>query len=315
MREINDPDLTTRSPYQFGDLVERHGEHVVQHEREAFCRVQSLEDDLQRDPDRVREQRFVLGPRPRQSRRSARVGTRRAAPRHVSAGPAACSGRSARRPSSATPQGCRSPAHPPARGAAKPPAPHRPPRSPIPGFGRRPIAAAVGRDPTCSPIRADPCHTAAWFRVIPGRPLQANRCDRRCLMARIQGVSKREAGPDDPAGLQVRTEDDEEADRPRAADRQRDRADGDLGPPAEDDDRDGQVQPGGAQGEVRRRAAQEPGRAEGRADDRLRVLRRPRLADLPQLRLLRRGAAGAAATARATCSPNARSWRSTTRSP
>ena len=29
---------------------------------------------------------------------------------------------------------------------------------------------------------------------------------------------------------------------------------------------------------------QEPGRAEGRADDRMRVLRRPRLADLPQLR-------------------------------
>jgi hypothetical protein len=44
--------------------------------------------------------------------------------------------------------------------------------------------------------------------------------------------------------------------------------------------------------------AREPRRAEGRTDDRLRVPRRPRLADLPQLRPLRRRAAGAAALPR-----------------
>ena len=69
-------------------------------------------------------------------------------------------------------------------------------------------------------------------------------------------------------------------------------------------------------GDSRRRAAQEPGRAEGRADDRLRVLRRPRLADLSQLRASpTRSCWRCRATARATCSPSARSWRSTTRSP
>ena len=46
---------------EHSDLVERDGEHVVQHERDAFCRVQSVENDLQRDPDGVGEQGFVLG--------------------------------------------------------------------------------------------------------------------------------------------------------------------------------------------------------------------------------------------------------------
>lgn len=36
-----------------GDLVERHGEHVVQHERDAFRRSQHVEDDQQRGSDRV----------------------------------------------------------------------------------------------------------------------------------------------------------------------------------------------------------------------------------------------------------------------
>jgi hypothetical protein len=33
----------------------------VQHERDAFCRVQSVENDLQRDPNGVGEQGLVLG--------------------------------------------------------------------------------------------------------------------------------------------------------------------------------------------------------------------------------------------------------------
>ena len=55
------PGRLGRALDQHGDLVERNGEHVVQHEREAFCRTQSVENDLQRDPDGVGEQGFVLG--------------------------------------------------------------------------------------------------------------------------------------------------------------------------------------------------------------------------------------------------------------
>jgi hypothetical protein len=49
------------APDQRSDLVERDGEHVVQHEREPLGRRQRLEHDEQREPDRVGEQRFVLG--------------------------------------------------------------------------------------------------------------------------------------------------------------------------------------------------------------------------------------------------------------
>ena len=43
------------------DLVEGHGEHVVQHEREPLGRAQRLEHDEQREADRVGQQRLVLG--------------------------------------------------------------------------------------------------------------------------------------------------------------------------------------------------------------------------------------------------------------
>ena len=44
-----------------GDLGERHREHVVQHERQSLGRGQRVQHDQQRQPDRVGEQRLVLG--------------------------------------------------------------------------------------------------------------------------------------------------------------------------------------------------------------------------------------------------------------
>jgi hypothetical protein len=55
------PGRLRRALDEHSDLVERDGEHVVQHERDAFCRVQSVENDLQRDPNGVGEQGLVLG--------------------------------------------------------------------------------------------------------------------------------------------------------------------------------------------------------------------------------------------------------------
>ena len=43
------------------DLVERHGEHVVQHERQPLGRGERVQHDQQRQPDRVGEQRLLLG--------------------------------------------------------------------------------------------------------------------------------------------------------------------------------------------------------------------------------------------------------------
>ena len=43
------------------DLLERHREHVVQHEGEALRGRQRVEDDEQGEPDRVGEQRLLLG--------------------------------------------------------------------------------------------------------------------------------------------------------------------------------------------------------------------------------------------------------------
>jgi hypothetical protein len=43
------------------DLVEWHTEHVVQNEGESFGGAQRLEDDEQGEPDRVGQQRLVLG--------------------------------------------------------------------------------------------------------------------------------------------------------------------------------------------------------------------------------------------------------------
>ena len=42
------------------DLLERHGEHVVQHERQPLGRRQRLQHHQQRQPDRVGQQRLVL---------------------------------------------------------------------------------------------------------------------------------------------------------------------------------------------------------------------------------------------------------------
>jgi hypothetical protein len=44
-----------------GDLVEGHGAHVVQHEREPLGGGQRVEDHQQRETDRVGQQRFMLG--------------------------------------------------------------------------------------------------------------------------------------------------------------------------------------------------------------------------------------------------------------
>ncbi len=43
------------------DLVERHREHVVQDEGDAFGRRQRVQDDEQGEPDRVAQQRLLLG--------------------------------------------------------------------------------------------------------------------------------------------------------------------------------------------------------------------------------------------------------------
>ena len=43
------------------DLLEGHGEHVVQHEGEPFGRGQRVEDHEQRGTDRVGQKHFVFG--------------------------------------------------------------------------------------------------------------------------------------------------------------------------------------------------------------------------------------------------------------
>jgi len=55
-------------------LVEGHGEHVVQHEREPLGGGQRVEDDEQRQPDRVGQQRFRDN-RPAAAVREPRYGT------------------------------------------------------------------------------------------------------------------------------------------------------------------------------------------------------------------------------------------------
>ena len=53
-----------RAPDDGGDLVERHREHVVEHEGDALGRGQRVEHDEQREADRVPEQRLLLGVHP-----------------------------------------------------------------------------------------------------------------------------------------------------------------------------------------------------------------------------------------------------------
>ena len=55
------PRRLRRAIDEAGDLVERHGEHVVQHERQPLGRCERLEHHEQRQPHRVGQQRLVLG--------------------------------------------------------------------------------------------------------------------------------------------------------------------------------------------------------------------------------------------------------------
>ena len=50
-----------RAPDDLGNLVEGHGEHVVEDERDALGRCQLLEDHQQGEPDRVGQDGLVLG--------------------------------------------------------------------------------------------------------------------------------------------------------------------------------------------------------------------------------------------------------------
>ena len=74
-----------------GDLVERHGEHVVQHEGDPFGGRQRVEDDEHREPDRVAQQGFLLGidARPPDSGSDPGGGSR-GTPRGASCATAAC---------------------------------------------------------------------------------------------------------------------------------------------------------------------------------------------------------------------------------
>ena len=50
-----------RATDERGDLLEGHGEQIVEHERHALGGSELLEHDQERDPDRVGEQRLLLG--------------------------------------------------------------------------------------------------------------------------------------------------------------------------------------------------------------------------------------------------------------
>jgi uncharacterized RmlC-like cupin family protein len=56
--------LRSGAPHDGGDLLKRHGEHVVQHEREPLGGSQGFEYHEQRESDRVGQQRLVLGVEP-----------------------------------------------------------------------------------------------------------------------------------------------------------------------------------------------------------------------------------------------------------
>jgi hypothetical protein len=54
-----------RSLHDRRDLAKRHGEHVVQHERDPFGRVQGVQHDQQRPADRIGQNRLVFRVAPR----------------------------------------------------------------------------------------------------------------------------------------------------------------------------------------------------------------------------------------------------------
>ena len=98
------------APTMRRDLVERHGEHVVQHERQPLGGRQRVEHHQQREADRVGQHRFVLGVGVGR-RLGDRIGhaARPAAPRAATCASAACPGTPGRRPSSASRPGCSTP--------------------------------------------------------------------------------------------------------------------------------------------------------------------------------------------------------------
>ena len=53
-----------RAPHDGSDLIEGHGEHIVQHEREPLGGSQRFEHHEQRETDRVGQQGFMLGGSP-----------------------------------------------------------------------------------------------------------------------------------------------------------------------------------------------------------------------------------------------------------
>ena len=76
-----------------GDLLERDGEHVVEHERESLGRAECLEDDEQRETDRISRDRIRLRragrghDRFRQPRAGVVLAARPPGPQHVEADP------------------------------------------------------------------------------------------------------------------------------------------------------------------------------------------------------------------------------------
>ncbi len=57
------------------DLLERHPEHVVQDQSDPLCGGERVEHDQQGEPDRLGQQRLLLGIRGRGRRGGAQVGT------------------------------------------------------------------------------------------------------------------------------------------------------------------------------------------------------------------------------------------------
>ena len=95
-----------RAAHDRRDLLERHGEQVVQHEREPLGRRERVQHDQQRQPDRVGQHRLVLRAGASGGRGRLGISTERLlAPRLAAR--AACPGRSGRRPWSASRRGCR----------------------------------------------------------------------------------------------------------------------------------------------------------------------------------------------------------------
>ena len=127
------------------DVVERDGEDVVEHERDALGRGQGVEDRQQRQADRVAEDapRTRGRSRPADSRSDPGRGPR-AAPRDGRGGSAAGSGRPGRRPWSARPAGSRRRSCRSDSAGSTPPARRHPPRSGIRACGRPRHAGAGG---------------------------------------------------------------------------------------------------------------------------------------------------------------------------